>query len=98
VAFEGANGNTGYLGKNASGDVYAGANGNVYKRDNGQWYQNQNGSWDAINKGDLSAQRQQATARDLGNRNSQVSERWRANSAGGGQGVEQRPRFQGRRR
>jgi hypothetical protein len=98
VAFEGVNGNAGYLGKNASGDVYAGGNGNVYKRDNGQWYQNQNGSWDAINKGDLSAQRQQATARDLGNRNSQMSERWRANSAGRGQGVEQRPRFQGRRR
>jgi hypothetical protein len=97
LALAGANGKEGYLAKSASGDVYAGANGNVYKRDNGQWYQNQNGSWDAINKSDLSAQRQQAAARDLGNRNAQ-SERWRANSAGRGQGIEQRPRFQGRRR
>ena len=100
VAFQGANGNQGYLGKNASGDVYAGANGNVYKRDNGQWYQNQNGSWNAMNKSDVGAQKQQAAARDLGNRNSQMSERVRANSGvvPRGQGIQQRPQFQGRRR
>ncbi len=98
VAFEGARGNEGYVARSGSGDVYAGANGNVYKRDNGQWYQNQNGSWNAMEKGDLGAQRQQATARDLGNRNSQMSEQWRAGTGNRGQGVEQRPRFQGRRR
>lgn len=101
VAYQGANGNQGYLGKSASGDVYAGANGNVYKRDDGQWYQNQNGSWNAMDKdkSDLSAQKQQAASRDLGNRNSQMSQR----SLGSGtatrpQGFEQRPQFQGRRR
>ena len=100
VAFEGARGNEGYLAKSGSGDVYAGANGNVYKRDNGQWYQNQNGSWNSMDKSDLSAQRQQAQARDLGNRNSQMSERWQANGglANRGAGVEHRPQFQGRRR
>src|SRR6185503_3103141 len=99
VAFEGAGGNTGYLAKSGSGDVYAGANGNVYKRDNGQWYQNQNGSWNQVEKGDLSSQNQQAAARDRGNLNSKASERW--GSAGGvgtrSQGFEQRPTFQGRR-
>jgi len=100
VAVEGAGGNSGYLAKSGSGDLYAGANGNVYKRDNGQWYQNQNGSWDAMDKNDLNAQRQQAAARDAGSRKSQLSENARANGGGGfrGQGVEQRPRFQGRRR
>ena len=100
VAFEGAGGKSGYLAKSGSGDVYAGANGNVYKRDNGQWYQNQSGSWNAMDKSEVGAQRQQAAARDHGTRNSQMSERWGANagSAARGQGIEQRPRFQGRRK
>jgi hypothetical protein len=94
---EGSNGNNGYLARSASGDIYAGANGNVYKRDDGQWYQNRNGSWNAVEKADLSAQRQQAAARDLGNRNSAVSEQWRtrAESSGRAGGFEQRPHFQG---
>jgi hypothetical protein len=99
VAFEAANGKNGYLARSGSGDVYAGANGSVYKRDNGQWYQNQNGSWNAMSRDELSAQRQQAQARDLGNRNSTAAQSWSANGgAARRQGVEQRPRFQGRRR
>ena len=100
VAFEGANGKEGYLAKSGSGDVYAGANGNVYKRDNGQWYQNQDGSWNAVNKSELGTQQQQAAARDRGNWNSKLSERRGANAGAGsrGQGFEQRPKFQGRRR
>jgi len=98
VAIEGAGGKSGYVGKSGSGDVYAGANGNVYKRDNGQWYQNQNGSWSAMEKGDLSAQREQAAARDHGTRSAQLSERWRSAGNAGREGIEQRPRFQGRRR
>ncbi len=97
VAIDGANGKDGYVAKSGSGDVYAGANGNVYKRDNGQWYQNQNGSWNAVDKNELSSQHQQGAARDLGNRNSQMAERARANGGfpSRGQGVEQRPRLQG---
>ncbi|MDX2154281.1 MAG: hypothetical protein SFV54_26305 [Bryobacteraceae bacterium] len=95
VAVEGANGRDAYVAKSGSGDIYAGANGNVYKRDDGQWYQRQDGSWSSVNKGDLNTQRQQAAARDWGNRNTQMSERWRSGSAGRGQGVEQRPNFQG---
>jgi hypothetical protein len=98
VALQGANGNSGYAGKSASGDVYAGANGNVYKRDNGQWYQNQNGSWNAVDKGDLSAQRQQAAARDLGNRNAQMSQSQRpslGSTPPAGSGSAQRPSFGG---
>jgi hypothetical protein len=34
-----------------------------------------------MDKGDLGAERQQAAARDLGDRNSQMSERWRASAA-----------------
>jgi hypothetical protein len=99
VAFQGANGKDGYIARSGSGDIYAGANGNVYKRDNGQWYQNQNGSWNTINKSDAGSERQQATARDWGNRNSQISERWQANGgAHRNPGFEQRPRIQGRRR
>ena len=99
VAVQGAGGNSGYLAKSGSGDVYAGANGNVYKRDNGQWYQNQNGSWSAMDKSNVSAQRQQAAARDRGALNSQMSERARPNiGSGRSGGVEQRTRPQGRRR
>ena len=99
VAVQGAGGNSGYLAKSGSGDLYAGANGNVYKRDNGQWYQNQNGSWNAMNKSDVSAQHQQAAARDRGALNAQMSERRQAMGGGlRGQGVEQRPRLQGGRR
>ncbi|MGJ5819916.1 hypothetical protein [Paludibaculum fermentans] len=100
VAVEGANGRSGYVGKSGSGDVYAGANGNVYKRDNGQWYQNQNGSWNEVDKGAAQAERSQAAARDLGNRNTQATEAWRSrgSAASGGQGVEQRPRVQASRR
>ena len=99
MAFEAANGKNGYLARSGSGDVYAGANGSVYKRDNGQWYQNQNGSWNAMSRDELSAQKQQAQARDLGNRNSTAAQSWSANGgAARRQGVEQRPRFQGRRR
>lgn len=95
VAVEGANGRDAYLAKSGSGDVYAGANGNVYKRDGGQWYQRQDGSWNAVNQGDLNTQRQQAAARDSGNRNTQMSDRWRSGSAGRAQGLEQRPHLQG---
>lgn len=95
VAVEGAGGKSGYVAKSGSGDLYAGANGNVYKRDNGQWYQNQNGSWNAMDRSQLEAQRQQAKARDLGTRNSQVSERWRQSGGARPQGFEQRPRPQG---
>jgi hypothetical protein len=96
VAWDGANGKEGYAAKTRSGDIYAGANGNVYKRDNGQWYQNQNGSWNAMDKADVTAQRQQSAARDLGNRNSQMSERWKNRPSGGG--FESRPRPSGPRR
>ena len=100
VAFEGTGGNSGYLAKSGSGDVYAGANGNVYKRDSGQWYQNQNGSWHAMDKSQISSQRQEAVARDRGTRNAQASERWRAAGANAPQGAwgQQRPAFPGRRR
>lgn len=99
VAFEGANGKSGYVGKSGSGDVYAGANGNVYKRDDGQWYKNQDGSWNAMDKNTakanaeskrglidsstLDAQRQQAAARDRGSRNAQMSERSRPSFGSG---------------
>lgn len=96
VAVQGANGNSGYVGKTGGGDVYAGANGNVYKRESGQWYSNQDGSWNAMSKGDVSAQRQQAAARERGNWNSQVSERARANGGFRSGGFERRPRPQGR--
>lgn len=101
VAGVGAGGNSGYLARSGSGDVYAGANGNVYKRENGQWYQNQSGSWNAMDKSQVSAQhQQQAAARDLGNRNAQLSQR-RAGAPSGSSrpaGSQQRPTFQGRRR
>jgi hypothetical protein len=100
VAVDSANGRDGYIAKSASGDIYAGTNGNVYKRDNGQWYQHENGSWNAMDRNNLEAQRQQAAAREMGNRNSQLAERRRSGSGGAAraQGIEQRPRFQGRRR
>jgi hypothetical protein len=97
VAFESANGNSGHLAKSGSGDIYAGANGNVYKRDDGQWYKNQNGSWNAMDKSNLDAQRQQAAAREHGNRTAQMSGRQRPNMNSGSrpQGMGQRPTFQG---
>ena len=100
VATSGAYGNNAAAGQTANGNKYAAANGNVYKRDNGQWYQNQNGSWNTVDKNDLNTQRQEGAARDLGNRNSQRSEQWRSNggAAARGQGLEQRPQFQGRRK
>lgn len=100
IAVEGINGKSGYAARTGDGDIYAGANGNVYKRDDGQWYRNQNGSWSQVDKNEARAQANQGAARDLGNMNSQRAESWRANGglAGRGQGVEQRPRIQGRKR
>ena len=44
-------GNSGFVGRSAAGDVYAGRDGNVYKRDqSGNWYQNNGGSWQNVNK------------------------------------------------
>jgi hypothetical protein len=101
VALEGAGGNSGYVARSGGGDIYAGANGNVYKRDDGQWYQNQNGSWSAMDKSELSTQRQQATARERGSWNAQASERWQTGGGGLAErraGMQQRPSFGGRRR
>ncbi|HTP31456.1 MAG TPA: hypothetical protein VMJ75_04730 [Candidatus Acidoferrales bacterium] len=51
VAARGANGNSGFLARSSSGDVYAGRDGNVYKRDqSGNWYQNNGGSWQNVNR------------------------------------------------
>lgn len=100
VAVEGPGGNSGYLARSGSGDVYAGANGNVYKREEGQWYRNQDGSWNAVDRSTADAQRQQAAAREHGSRNAQASERWRnsATSAPQPRGGGSRPQFQGRRK
>lgn len=52
IAAKGNQGQSGFVGKTGSGDVYAGRDGNVYKRDqsSGQWYKNNNGSWDSVNR------------------------------------------------
>ncbi|MFN7934097.1 MAG: hypothetical protein U0R19_12275 [Bryobacteraceae bacterium] len=98
VAVEGTAGNSGYLARSGSGDVYAGSNGNVYKREDGQWYQNQNGSWNSVDKSALDSHKLEALARDRGSRNAELSEKWNANRAAASGRLEQRPRPSGRRR
>ncbi|HTP36564.1 MAG TPA: hypothetical protein VMJ75_30520 [Candidatus Acidoferrales bacterium] len=47
----GAGGNSGFAGKTASGDMYAGHDGNVYKNTGSGWqkYNNGSGSWSSVN-------------------------------------------------
>jgi len=50
AGFSGANGNSGFIAKDANNNnVYAGADGNVYKKDsNGDWSKWDNGSWTPV--------------------------------------------------
>jgi len=66
VAARGSQGQ-GFVGKSASGDVYAGKDGSVYKRDqSGQWSKNSGSGWESASRpagasqGDRSAQLQSA--------------------------------------
>jgi hypothetical protein len=45
----GAGGNSGFAGKTASGDMYAGKDGNVYKNTGSGWQKYDNGSWNNVN-------------------------------------------------
>jgi hypothetical protein len=60
AGFSGANGNSGFIAKDANNNnVYAGADGNVYKKDsNGDWSKWDNGSWTPVDKSTGAAQTQ----------------------------------------
>jgi hypothetical protein len=58
AGFSGANGNSGFVAKDANNNnVYAGADGNVYKKDsNGNWSKWDNGSWTPVDPTTAEAQ------------------------------------------
>ena len=58
AGFSGANGNSGFVTKDANNNnVYAGADGNVYKKDsNGNWSKYNNGSWTPVDPNTAEAQ------------------------------------------
>jgi hypothetical protein len=61
VAGEGAKGNSGFAGKTAGGDVYAGHDGNVYKNTGSGWQKYGNGGWNSMSKPSESAYNQAAS-------------------------------------
>ena len=52
IGARGSNGQSGFVGKSGSGDIYAGRDGNVYKRDQGGgWSKNSgSGSWESVSR------------------------------------------------
>ena len=61
AGFSGANGNSGFVAKDANNNnVYAGADGNVYKKDsNGNWSKYDNGNWTPVDPSTGAAQAKQ---------------------------------------
>ncbi len=61
AGFSGANGNNGFVAKDANNNnVYAGADGNVYKKDsNGNWSKYDNGNWTPVDPSTGAAQAKQ---------------------------------------
>jgi hypothetical protein len=96
----GAGGNSGFAGKTAGGDMYAGHDGNVYKNTGSGWQKYNNGSWNSVNSSQASATQRgssgggqtQSLQNEAQNRErgAQSSQRFEQRSSGGA-------RFSGRR-
>lgn len=81
---------SGFAGKTAGGDMYAGHNGNVYKNTGSGWSSYNNGSWNSVNKPQANAQeraqsanRSSATTRAAPQERAQSVNRTRASSGFG---------------
>ena len=66
---------SGFAGKTAGGDMYAGRNGNVYKNTGSGWSSYNNGSWNPVSTSSKNAQLPQTSNRSSGADRTTVQER-----------------------